>query len=213
MYYRSIALATVLQTATLCLPTFAHAADNYKIDSRHTSIVFSVGHAELSYTYGMFLRSRGAYSIDKEKPANSRFQIEIEADSLFTNDVERDKHLRSPDFFNVNQFPMITFETIACDVKNTVRGPQFLLTGNLTMHGVTKQIELPLQMLAEKKGPQGDPRTGFLCQLKLLRTDFGIANGLIDKTSIGDAVSITISFEGVLDTAGAAAAAATIRRQ
>jgi polyisoprenoid-binding protein YceI len=209
MTTRSTILSTTLLAAALCLPRQAQSADNYKIDPRHTSIVFSIGHAELSYTYGMFCAASGAYSIDKENLSNSRFRLDIRADSLFTNDAERDKHLRSPDFFNVKEFPMITFETTSCTVKNTARRPEFLLTGNLTMHGITRPIEVPMQMLAEKKGPRGDFRTGFYCQLELLRSDFEIGTGLVDKTSVGDAVSITISFEGVLDTT----AAASIRRQ
>lgn len=211
MNARPIAFAFVFIAAALGIARLAHPADSYRIDHRHTSIIFSVAHAELSYTYGMFRKASGRYRIDKENFANSRFEIEIDAASLFTNDEERDNHLRSPDFFNVKEFPTIHFESTSCTMTNTVDGPPKLqLVGTLTMHGVPRQIEVPMQFLAEKKGPQGDHRTGFHCQLVLKRTDFNIATGLVDKTSVGDAVSVTISFEGVRD---ATAAPASIRRQ
>jgi polyisoprenoid-binding protein YceI len=201
MNSRPISFSICLLAATLCVTRPAHSADVYKIDPRHTSIIFSIGHAELSYTYGMFRVARGNYVIDKQNQSNTRFQLEIDAASLFTNDEERDNHLRSPDFFNVKQFPTITFESTSCTMTNTVDGPPELqLVGTLTMHGVPRQIEFPMQFLAEKKGPRGDYRSGFYCDLVLKRSDFDIATGLVDKTSVGDVVRVTISFEGVKDT-------------
>jgi polyisoprenoid-binding protein YceI len=198
MMIRSTIFALTLVAATLCLSPPVHAADTYKIDPRHTSIVFSIGHAGLSYTYGMFLKAGGGYIIDKENPANTRFRLEIQTNSLFTNDAERDEHLRSPDFFDAKQFPTITFESTACSLpKTTPEGAiEIELTGKLTMHGAAKEIKFPVLMLAESAGPQGDHRTGFYSQLELKRSDFGM-NALLDKNIVGDAVSITISFEGI----------------
>lgn len=185
--------------ATFLMATSTRAADAYKIDPRHTSIIFSVGHAGLSYTYGMFRKASGAYIIDKTNPANSRFNLEIDANSLFTADEERDTHLRSPDFFNVAQFPTIKFETTSCTPTNDPqRGIEFQLTGNLTIHGVTRQITVPLRMLAEGPGARQDHRTGFLAQFDLKRSDFNMKN-LLDKNIVGDAVSVTISFEGSIE--------------
>jgi polyisoprenoid-binding protein YceI len=203
--FRSLALLS----ATIGFTRPAFAADAYRIDPRHTSIVFSVGHAGLSYTYGMFLRSKGDYVIDKENQANNRFHLEIDADSLFTNDKERDDHLKGPDFFNTRQYPTITFDSTSCIIStNENNKVECQLVGTLTMHGQPRQIKFPMQMLADTNGPLGDRRTGFFCALDLKRSDFGM-NKLLDKDIVGDAVSITISFEGVLDTSGAA----TIRRQ
>lgn len=202
MNARPKVFAFVILAATLGVTRLAHPADAYKIDPRHTSIIFSIGHAGLSYTYGMFLAARGNYVIDEENQANTRFDLEIQADSLFTNDKERDDHLKSPDFFNTRQYPTITFESTSCTVTNTVDGPPRLhIVGTLTMHGVPRQIEFDMDFLAEKRGPRGDQRTGFFCQLELKRSDFNIAKGLVDKTSVGDVVSVTISFEGVRSSA------------
>lgn len=200
MNARSTVLSFAVLAAVQCLPRLAQAADAYKIDPRHTSIVFSVGHAGLSYTYGMFRTAAGGYLLDTQNPANNRFQLEIQADSLFTNDAERDDHLRSPDFFNVKQFPTITFESTSCNRKATTDGSvEFEIVGTLTMHGTPRQVKIPLLMLADGAGPRGDRRTGFFCQLELKRSDFNMKS-LLDKNIVGDAVSVTISFEGVLDT-------------
>jgi polyisoprenoid-binding protein YceI len=203
MFHRTkIAAATALSIVTLAA-RHAPAADSYTIDPAHTSIVFSVGHSGLSYTYGFFRRASGSYVIDKANPNNSRFQLVIEADSLDTNHAKRDEHLRGPDFFNVQQFPTIRFESTRCDFSETPeRGREFLLTGNLTMHGVTRQVKIPLRMLAEGLGPYKDRRTGFLCQYDLKRSDYGMTELLKDNL-VGDAVSITISFEGYIPNSAA----------
>jgi polyisoprenoid-binding protein YceI len=176
----------------------ASAADAYTIDPAHMSIVFSVGHSGLSYTYGIFRRASGSYVIDKERPENSRFQLTIEADSIDTNHPKRDEHLRGPDFFNVQQFPTIKFQSTSCTrSESPERGIEYLVRGNLTMHGVTREIELPMRMLAEGLGPYKDRRTGFFCQVGLKRSDFGMTELLKDNL-VGDAVRITISFEGFI---------------
>jgi polyisoprenoid-binding protein YceI len=183
----------------------APAADVYQMDPAHTSVVFSVSHWRFSFTYGMFREATGSYILDKANPANSRFVFKIAANSLDTNNADRDKHLRSPDFFNVQQYPDITFESTKCTLLNTPEdGIVYQLDGTLTMHGVSKQITVPLRMLGEGTGPYGDHRTGFLCQIELKRSDFNMTN-LLDKGQVGDAVGITVSFEGKLaQPAGAA---------
>ena len=183
-------------TFLMFLPASLPAAEVYTIDPAHTSIVFSVSHAGLSYTYGFFREASGGYIIDKENPANCRFRLIIQTDSLDTNHAERDKHLRSADFFNVEQFPTMTFESTSCAAANAPDGGVvYTVTGNLTIHGVTRQVRLPLRMLADAKGPFGDQRTGFLCQTELKRSEYGMSN-LLDL--VGDAVGINISFEGAL---------------
>ena len=160
--------------------------------------MFSVAHSGLSYVYGFFRESSGTYMLDKTTPANSRFRLAVKAASLDTNDAKRDDHLRSPDFFSVQQFPDITFETTQCAVTTTQDGGVlYQLTGDLTIHGQTRKINVPLRMLGEGPGPYNDHRTGFLCQIELKRSDFGMSN-LIEKNLVGDAVGITVSFEGKL---------------
>ena len=174
------------------------AADFYKIDPEHTSVIFSTAHTGISYTYGMFRDVSGQYQLDKTNPANSKFQMEIRADSLETNNAERDKHLRSADFFDVQQFPLITFDSNRCEFIDTPEtGKVFRLVGTLTIHGVSRQVPLNLRMLGEGAGASGkDRRTGFHCQVELKRSDFKMTNLLKDNL-VGDAVGITVSFEGI----------------
>jgi polyisoprenoid-binding protein YceI len=182
----------------------ARAAEAYIVDPTHTSIVFIVGHGGLSYTYGVFREASGSYVLDDANPANCRFQLVIEANSIDTNNAKRDDHLRSNTFFNVQQFRTIKFDSTSCSLRNAPDGSvEYQVTGNLTMHGVTREIRVPLRMLGKGPGPYGDQRTGFLCQLELKRSDYDMTN-LLEKNLVGDAVSITISLEGTLqDAAGA----------
>jgi polyisoprenoid-binding protein YceI len=200
MHVRTLIASVTLVAASLGIARVAPAAETYKIDPAHMSIVFSVGHAGLSYTYGFFKEAAGSYVLDEDNPAQSRFQLVIKVDSLDTNNAKRDEHLRSPSFFNSRQFPEIRFDSTACNRVETPEGNiVYEVTGNLTIHGVTRSIKLPLQMLAKGPGPYKDQRTGFLCQLSLKRSDFDM-DYLVQENLVGDAVSVTISFEGFVDT-------------
>lgn len=183
------------------------SAQVYVIDPEHTSVVFSCGHGSLSYTYGMFSKAQGDYVLDKTNPANCRFRFSIDANSLTTNNQERDTHLKSPDFFNTREFPTITFVSTRCAQANHPQGGvAYNVTGNLTMHGVTREITVPVQMLGEGVGVSGkDQRTGFFAHTELKRSDFGMGNLL---NIVGDAVGATISFEGVLQNPQGGAAPA-----
>jgi polyisoprenoid-binding protein YceI len=190
-------LATLLSLAALlAVRSPASAADAYAIDPSHTSVVFSVSHTGISYVYGMFRKAEGNYMLDANNPAGCQFAFTIQAASLDTNFEERDKHLRSPDFFNVQQFPTISFVSTSCQRANTADGSVvYNVTGNLTMHGVTQRITVPLRMLGEGVGPFKDYRSGFLTNFTLKRSDFGMTTAL-ENSMVGDAVGITISFEG-----------------
>lgn len=177
----------------------ALAADLFKVDPTHTSVVFSVAHTGISYTYGMFRKVSGAYQLDKTNAANNQFQFVIQTESLDTNNQDRDDHLRGPDFFNAPQYPEITFQSTKCTstigADNSVT---FQVTGDLTIHGQKRSITIPLRMLGEGPGAsKKDSRTGFLCQIEIKRSDFGMNQWLKDNL-VGDAVGITVSFEGVL---------------
>jgi len=172
----------------------ARAAEVFDLDPSHFSIVFSVSHLNRSYTYGIFRQAEARVVLDRENPAGCQFQMTINADSIDTNHAARDRHLKGPDFFNVTEFPTIAFESTACTLDN--RNPQmivYLVTGNLTMHGVTRQVTLPVQLLGE--GPAGRNYTaGFVSRFELQRSEFGMTNLL---EAAGDAIGIAVSFEAV----------------
>ena len=189
MSKKTLVLAMCL-VASGVLTQHAGAA-NYVLDGSHTSLIFGVSHLGFSFTYGRFNTVQGAFSFDKDNPDASVFEVTVDAASIDTNDKKRDEHLSSPDFFDVRQFPTITFKTTA--VRSTPEGLQ--VTGNMTMHGATRQVTIPLKYLGEGQGPYGNYRCGFITQFSLKRSDFEM-KGMIP--SIGDEISITFSFEGIM---------------
>lgn len=189
-------LAFALVAPLLAAPAIQAAPENFELDQQHFSIVFSVSHMDMSYTYGMFRQAQGRFVIDKQNPAACQFQIVINADSIDTVNAKRDQHLKGPDFLDVAQFPTITFTSTSCTLDTRQQGKiVYLVTGDLTMHGVTKSVTLPIEMLGEGPAPGGNEyHAGFVSQFELKRSEFGMTNLL---NMVGDAIGITVSFEAV----------------
>lgn len=162
----------------------------YSIDNAHSSVVFGVGHLKLSYTYGRFNKLSGEFTLDSGDVTKSQFKVTIDVASVDTNNAERDEHLRKADFFDAEKFP--TMEFVSSEVVATENGMD--VKGKLTLHGVTKEMTIPLVKVGEGSSPFGDYRAGFLSQFSLKRSDFDMKNLL---NVVGDDVSITFSFEGV----------------
>jgi polyisoprenoid-binding protein YceI len=191
---RRLTLALAL-AATLAAGPRAARADDYVLDDSHTSIIFGISHLGFSLTYGRFNKMSGTYTLDAADPAASKFQFAIDAASVDTNNANRDNHLRSADFLNTGEFPVISFTSTKVVASEEEGKTVYEVTGEMLMHGVTKEVTLKLVKLGEGPGPGGrDYRSGFLCDTRLMRSDFGITGGIPD---IGDEVAITISFEGV----------------
>ncbi len=170
-------------------------ADNFAVDNSHSSVIFGISHFGYSYTYGRFSQIQGNFSWDNANPAASRFVVAIDAASIDSNDAKRDDHLRGADFFNANQFPQIIFQSTSVrPAQQNPKGNMYDVIGNLTMHGVTKQVTLPMKKMGEGNGPYGKFRSGFFLQTTLKRSEFGMTN-MVPK--IGDQVAVTISFEGI----------------
>jgi polyisoprenoid-binding protein YceI len=186
--------AVVAVASSLLVGQNGFSAETVVIDGTHTSVIFGVSHMGFSYTYGRFNKVSGGYVLDRENPEASQFQLAIDAASIDTNDQKRDQHLKSPDFFNVKQFPVISFQSTGVKIEETEQGTIYNISGNLTIHGVTRQVTLPAQKLGEGNGPGGGFRSGFICQTKINRSEFGMTNMI---PMIGDEVALTISFEGV----------------
>jgi polyisoprenoid-binding protein YceI len=164
-------------------------AEDYTVDAMHTAVTFKVSHIGLSWTHGRFNDVQGSFSIDPEDAAKCSFNLMIKAESIDTGNTKRDDHLRSPDFFNVKQFPSLSFQSTV--IKAIKDGYQ--VTGDLTLHGVTKPVTFSLLGGRKAEFPKGVQRTGYSTDLRLKRTDYGM-----DKMTeaIGDEVYISISFEG-----------------
>lgn len=164
-------------------------ADEYNVDAAHAGIQFKISHIGLSWTYGRFNDFAGGFTIEPDA-AKCAFALTIKAESIDTGNKKRDQHLSSPDFFNVKQFPTIAFQSTA--VKAIKEG--YEVTGNMTMHGVTKAITFPLVGGKSAEFPKGVQRTGFTTTFVLKRSEFGITKF---TEAVGDDVHIDISFEGV----------------
>lgn len=166
------------------------AADEYAFDMVHSSISFKTQHLDISWIHGRFNEATGKFVIDKEKPAKSSFEMSIDADSVDTANKARDEHLRQPDYFDTKQFPTIDFKSTS--VKPINHG--YEVTGDITMHGKTKEITIKL--LGGKEAEfMGTKRVGFATELSLKRSDFGFDKKNIGP--IGDEVRIYIDCEGM----------------
>jgi polyisoprenoid-binding protein YceI len=178
--YRGV---VVLGLFTIAAP--AHA-DEFTLDAAHSAVTFKISHIGLSWTHGRFNDVSGTFTIDKDKSA---FALNIKTESIDTGVPKRDEHLRSPDFFNAKQFPAISFKTTSA--KSVDGG--YEVTGDLTLHGVTKPVTFTLKGGRTAEFPKGVTRTGFSTELTIKRSDFGMDKA---KEAIGDEVYISISFEG-----------------
>jgi polyisoprenoid-binding protein YceI len=167
----------------------ARAADDYAIDGMHAGVSFKISHLGLSWVQGRFDRFAGGFTLDPDDANRCSFAMTINADSVNTNNQKRDDHLRSPDFFNVKQFPTITFKSTS--VKAIPNGYQ--VVGDLSLHGVTRPVTLDVMGGRKAEFPKGVQRTGFSTEVPLKRSEFGM-----DKLSpaVGDDVYIVVSFEG-----------------
>lgn len=165
-------------------------ADDYVIDAAHSSVTFKISHLGLSWIHGRFNNFAGKFTIDSSDPAKSSFTLNIKPASVDTNNIGRDGHLKAPDFFNVKQFPVLSFTSTA--VKPIEGGLE--VTGDLTMHGETKPVTFTLKGGNKAEFPKGVQRTGYATELVLKRTDFGVGK---PTPALGDDVHIGISFEGI----------------
>ncbi|MBI1337825.1 MAG: polyisoprenoid-binding protein [Phycisphaera sp.] len=161
-------------------------AQGYSLDTAHTAVVFKIKHMGYSHTYGRFNDIAGSITTG-DAPS---FEFTIKTASVDTHNDKRDEHLRSPDFFNVRQFPVITFKS----TKATPTDTGYDLEGDLTLMGVTKPLTVKLVKNAEGKDPWGKERDGFDTEFTIKRSDFGMDKML---ENIGDDVHLYVSFEGI----------------
>jgi polyisoprenoid-binding protein YceI len=173
------------------------ALEKWQLDTVHSSISFSIRHLVISKVRGRFAKWTGTVEFDSDAPGSSFVQARIEAASIDTHDPDRDKHLRSTDFFDVELFPEIAFTGQRVDRLGTDR---YRLTGVLTMHGVTNEIVLEAEETGRVKDPWGNDRIGFNAKGSLDRKDYGLTfNQALDAGGmlLGDKVDITIEVEAV----------------
>jgi len=167
-------------------------ADDYVIDTAraHASINFRIKHLGFSWLTGRFDNFAGTFSFDEANPAASKVKVEIDTDSVNTNHGERDKHLRGKDFLDTAKFPKATFESTSV----VVNGDKATITGNLTLHGVTKEIVIEADRVGGGDDPWGGYRQGFTGTTRLPLKDFDIN---FDLGPASKEVELTLNIEGV----------------
>jgi polyisoprenoid-binding protein YceI len=183
-----------MSTSTVELP--ALVAGTWAIDVSHSEVGFTVRHLMVSKVKGSFKTFEGTITI-APNPMDSRVEARIDAFSVETRDENRDNHLRSSDFFEVENYPYITF------VSTSVRphGHDFVVTGDLTIRGVTRSVDLALEFNGVTPDPWGGTRAGFSATTEISRADFGITfNMPIDGGGVvvGDKIKINLEIEAIL---------------
>jgi polyisoprenoid-binding protein YceI len=170
-------------------------ARSFKIDKAHSEAVFQVRHM-ITRVRGRFSDFEGTIQFDEANPGQSSASFSIKAASIDTNEPDRDKHLRSDDFFGVEKHPTITFKS----TKVSGSGKQLSVTGPLTIRGVSKDVTLPVTYLGTAKDPWGMQRAGFESEITLNRKDFGLNwNAALEAGGflVGDEVKISLSIQAV----------------
>jgi len=172
----------------------ASAADTWTIDKAHSEVNFKVKHL-MSKVSGSFTDFDGTITTDFADLSASSVSFTIQAASIDTKNGDRDKHLRSADFFDIEKFPTITFTS--SEITKT-GDDTFAVTGTFTVHGVTKEITLPVTFLGAGQDPWGNTKAGFEVATTLSRTDYGIVWNKALETGgflLGDEVGVTINLE------------------
>jgi polyisoprenoid-binding protein YceI len=168
----------------------------YKIDPVHSTAGFKIRHLMVANVRGEFPGLSGIITFDPASPANSRVEADIDVKTITTRDDQRDTHLKSPDFFDVEKFPTMRF--VSRKVVPNGNGESKVI-GDLTIHGVTKEVTLDVEGPSpEVKDPWGNTKSGIAASTKIKRSDFGLTWNAALETGgvlVGDDVQIHIEAE------------------
>jgi polyisoprenoid-binding protein YceI len=180
--------------------------NEYKLDTTHSGINFSVRHMVVSKVRGRFAKFTGAIQVDDADLGRSSVEVTIDASSIDTGVADRDTHLRSADFFDVEKFPELRFRSNR--IQKVDDDGRYKLIGDLTIRDVTREIALDVEYGGRAKDPWGNERVGFVAKASLDRKDFGLTwNQVLEAGGIlvGDRIEIDVDVEGVRVAAQSAA--------
>ncbi|MBF0273602.1 MAG: polyisoprenoid-binding protein [Nitrospinae bacterium] len=176
------------------LPTFA---GTYEVDKGHSRVGFSIKHMVITNVVGNFTDFSGTFEFDETAQTLKSIDAKIKSASINTDIEKRDNHLRSPDFFDVEKFPDIVFTM----KSSKGSGEDITVTGDLTIHGVTKSVTLKGEFGGTVKDPWGKTRAGFSASGAINRSDFGLTWNKALETGglvVGDKVKLVLEIEGIL---------------
>jgi polyisoprenoid-binding protein YceI len=167
----------------------------FEIDPQHSNAAFKVRHLMISNVKGDFSNVKGSVDFDPANLATARLEAVIDASTVNTGEPQRDGHLKSPDFFDVAKYPAITFRSKQI---TRIENNEYKAVGDLTIHGVTREVTLDVDATPEVKDPWGGTRFGANASTKISRKDFGLSwNQALEAGGVlvGDQVAITIDVE------------------
>ena len=171
--------------------------ERWSIDTAHSGVHFTVRHMVIAKVRGVFTRWSGTIELDEKDLAASAVTVQIDAASIDTREPQRDAHLRSADFFDVEKYPELTFRSTRVE---PLGGQELRITGDLTIHGMTRQVVLNGEFLGKNKDPWGNLRASFSAKTSIDRKDFGLRwNQLLEAGGVlvGDKVEIELDVEAV----------------
>ncbi|MBJ6634961.1 YceI family protein [Streptomyces griseoincarnatus] len=152
-------------------PDLAALTGDYELDPAHTSIGFVARHAMVTNVKGHFAEFSGTLHLDGADPSNSTASIDVAMDSIDTGNADRDGHLKSADFFKIDEFPTMTFRSTKAEALG---GDDYRITGDLTILGTTRPITIDLEFNGAAKDPFGNERVGFEGKSEILRSEWGL---------------------------------------
>ncbi|WP_346798508.1 YceI family protein [Halomonas sp. Bachu 37] len=190
---KKTAIAAALASAML-VPLSQAQADEYVLDTegQHAFVQFKISHLGYSYILGSFEEFTGSFHYDPEDLEASEVEMEVQVNSLNTNHAERDRHLLSDDFLNAEEYPTATFTSTGFEPSGDNEGT---LKGELTLHGQTQEIELPVTLLGEGEDPWGNYRAGFEGSTMLTLSDYDI--DMSDFPEAMHELELYVTFEGI----------------
>ncbi len=165
----------------------------WEIDPSHSEVLFSVKHAMITTVRGHFNVISGQLHIDEANPANSWVDAQADASSVDTRDERRDGHLKSPDFFDVQNHPTLTFKSTSVE---STGGNEYNVTGDLTIHGVTKPVTFKAEYSGQMKDAYGNLRAGLSAKTKINREDWGLTwNAALEAGGLLVSKDVTIEID------------------
>ena len=175
--------------------------NGWTLDTAHSGIAFSVRHMVVAKVRGRFATWSGTVELDEADLAGSRVAVEIDARSIDTGNAQRDEHLRSADFLDVEQFPSLRFQSRKIE---NVAADRLHVVGDLTLHGVTREVTLAVERGGQAKDPWGNQRAGFSASTSILRSDFGLVWNQALETGgvlVADRIDIELDVQAVQSAA------------
>ena len=169
----------------------AYSAETYKLDPAHSSIVFRVKHLGVSYVFGRFNGPTGSFVFDESAPSKCAIEMQAETKNVDTAVEKRDTHLKSPDFFNAGEYPLVSFKSKS--VKKLSENT-YEVSGDLALLGKTRPITVKVNATGAGKDPWGNFRRGFETSFSIKRSDFGMD---FMMGGVSDEVNLTVSLEGI----------------